>query len=77
MKKFLADLYYSNPLEVNADLRAEHNMTLKVREVKRQRRKLAIIYNLFVFFLFFSFLMFYDVADEDQYLFIYEFHKWW
>jgi hypothetical protein len=77
IKNFLINLYYLNPGEVKADLIAEYNMTLKARDVKKQRRKLSLFYHLFVLFLFFSILMFYDMGDEDQYLFIYEFHKWW
>ena len=77
LKKYLRNFFELNPINVNADLKANSNMTLKARIVKKERRKLSFLYHLFVFFFFFSFLMFYDVADEDQYLFIYEFHKWW
>lgn len=77
LKNFFVNLYYLNPIEVKADLIAESNMILKGRVFKKKRRKLALYYHLFVLFFFFSFLMFYDMADEDQYLFIYEFHKWW
>jgi len=77
LKKNLRNFFDLNPINVNADLKANSNMALKARIVKKERRKLSLLYHLFVFFFFFSFLMLYDVADEDQYLFIYEFHKWW
>lgn len=76
-KKSIGALFDLNPITKYSDLRAHYNMTLKARKVKKERRKLSLFYHLFLFFCFFSILMFYDVADEDQYLFIYEFHKWW
>jgi hypothetical protein len=62
---------------LKADLYAESNMTLRARVLKKQRRKLTFYYSLWFLFMFWSFLMFYDMADEDQFFFVYEFHKWW
>jgi hypothetical protein len=77
-KKFFSNFFFAlNPIIVNAELKANSNMALKARIVKKERRKLSLLYHLFFFFCFFSILMFYDVADEELYLFIYEFHKWW
>jgi len=66
-----------NPASYRHNVMAEYNMTADAKTIKRQRRKLSFVYHVIVLFICFSFLMLYDVADEEQYLFIYEFHKWW
>lgn len=77
LKNFIIDFIFDNSLNKKADSIAEYNMTLKARKLKKQRRKLSLFYQFCFLFCFCSILLFYDVADEDQFLFIYEFHKWW
>jgi hypothetical protein len=76
-KNAIRNKYQSNRLYLKFDSLSEYNMTLKHRAYKKKKKRLSLICHFFIFFLFFSFLMFYDMADEDQYFFVYEFHKWW
>jgi hypothetical protein len=57
---------------------AEYNMVLTRKQSRKQRLRRSIFNHLCVFALLSFFLLFfYDIADEDQFLFLYEFHKWW
>jgi hypothetical protein len=76
-KNAIKKKYQLNKLYLKADLLAEQNMTLKYKILKKKKKYISLICHLIIFFIFFSFLMFYDMADEEQYFFVYEFHKWW
>lgn len=55
----------------------EYNMRLSVRHKLKQKSRRNIIIFLYVFFIFSVVLFFYDIADEEQFLFMYDFHKRW
>lgn len=60
------------------DVFTKYSMNLKRVEKKQHVRRRTRFINLYCFFLFVAFsLFFYDIADEDTFLILYEFHKWW
>ena len=53
-------------------------MNLSWAELKKQQRRRSRFRHLYCFILFVVFsLFFYDMADEETMLILYEFHKWW
>src|SRR3990167_5491342 len=70
LKKYLRNFFELNPINVNADLKANSNMTLKARIVKKERRKLSLLYHLFVFFFFFFFFFMMLLMKINIYLFM-------
>jgi len=60
------------------DVFMKYSMSLKRVEKRKHVRRRTRFINLYCFFLLAAFsLFFYDIADEETVLILYEFHKWW
>jgi len=56
----------------------EYTMVSTNKDYKLQKRRFKVLHHLLVFCIFSSILIFFfDMAEDDQFLYLYEFHKWW
>lgn len=56
----------------------EYTMVSLNKDYKRQKRRFKVLHHLLVLCLFGSIsIFFFDMAEDDQFLYLYEFHKWW